>query len=42
MKVGTNLEDDKRRCKLIRDCIGYDKQLVSWCYVGNALLALSV
>lgn len=29
MKVGTNLEDDKRRSKLIRDTIGYNHQLVS-------------
>ena len=29
MKVGTNLEDDKRRAKLLRECIGYDMQLVS-------------
>ncbi|XP_064604410.1 mitochondrial enolase superfamily member 1-like [Liolophura sinensis] len=28
MKVGGNIEDDQRRCKIIRDIIGYDKLLM--------------
>jgi len=30
VKVGRNLEDDIKRCKLLRDIIGYDRTLVSF------------
>ena len=33
VKVGQNLENDRRRCKLVREEIGWDNKLVSNAYV---------
>lgn len=30
VKVGADLEDDRRRCRLIREMIGPDNTLVRW------------
>ena len=37
MKVGCDIEDDKRRAKRIRETIGFDKILVGIYYVGCAM-----
>ena len=42
MKVGQNVEDDRRRCAKIREIIGYDKPLVRVGCVRAYLLELNV
>jgi len=40
LKVGSNLEDDKRRCKLVRDVIGDSNNLVGLLTITNKMVYL--
>jgi L-alanine-DL-glutamate epimerase-like enolase superfamily enzyme len=38
VKVGQNLEDDRCRCAMVRDIIGWDNKLVSTITIGMSVL----